>query len=263
MKALDVARTFEEIAPVESGLASDIQARVLGFRYGDPTREVTGVGVSWWMAMEVIEQAIERGFNMLLLHEPDPFRDPISNWYSTYAPGTCPINLKRQRLLLEHNISVYTAHSNWDKQPDVGMQPTFAKALGLTDEICRDKVVGIYRIEPVTFAELIEKVKAATGMKHLRVQGPRDRIIKTVALGFGSMGDGIDPILRNGADAGIFGQLREKSFMYVREADRCVIETSHVVSESIGFGSVVGCLKAKMPELNIEFLDIPFGYDWA
>jgi len=35
------------------------------------------------------------------------------------------------------------------------MQPTFAKALGLTDEIKRDAAVGIYRIQPMPFSDLI------------------------------------------------------------------------------------------------------------
>ena len=263
MKAKEVSKLFEETAPISMGLQSDRDRRVLGFRFGDPDVEVTGLGVAWYMAMEVIEQAIDQEINMLLIHEPHLFYDNYSSWHSTLMQETNPVNLRKKRLLIENNICVYTAHSNWDLQKDVGMQPTFAKALGLTDEIRRDTSVGVYRVQPMTFTELIDKVKSATGLKHMRVQGDPEKLIKTVAVGFGDMGFVTDAILANHADAGIFGELGEFSFIMARESDTPIIETTHLVSESIGFRSVVDIMREKLPEMKIEFLEVPFAYNWV
>jgi len=263
MKAREIADLFEKIAPVESGLQSDRDRRVLGFRFGNPEIEVTGVGVAWYLAMEVIEQSVKRGLNLLLIHEPGLFYENSAPWHTTLLPDTNPVNLKKKQLLIENNICVYTAHSNWDLQKHVGNQPTFAKALGLTKEIKRDIAVGVYQVQPMTFSDLIEKVKTATGLKHMRVQGDRDKLIKTVAVGFGNMGFVVDAILANHADAGIFGELGEFSFIAAREANVPIIETTHLVSESIGFHSVADVMKERLPEMKIECLEVPFAYEWV
>jgi len=263
MKAKEICELFEEIAPIEIGLQSDRDRRVLGFRFGNPEIDVTGVGVAWFMAMEVIEQAIKSNLNLLLIHEPGLFYDNSSPWYTCLLQETNPVNLRKKQLLIGNDICVYTAHSNWDLQRNIGMQPTFAKALGLTDEIKRDIAVGIYRVQTMPFSDLIDKVKAATGLKHMRVQGDPNKLITTVAVGFGNMGFVTDAITANNADAGIFGELGEFSFIAAREAGLPIIETTHLVSESIGFHSVVDAMKEKLPDMKIEFLEVPFAYKWV
>ena len=59
MKASEVSALFETVAPIESGLQTDRDRRVLGFRFGRPDVEVKGIGVAWFLATEVIEQAAE------------------------------------------------------------------------------------------------------------------------------------------------------------------------------------------------------------
>ena len=263
LRAKEIADIFEQTTPVESGFLSDRKRRVLGFRFGNPEIIIKGVGVAWYLSIEVIEQAIKRSLNLLLIHEPDLFYEDKSPWYTTLLPETSTVNLKKKQLLIENNICVYTAHSNWDLQKQVGNQPTFAKALGLTEEIKRDIAVGVYRIQPMTFSDLIHKVKTATGLKHVRVQGDQNKLIKTVAVGFGNLGLAVDAILVNHADAGIFGELCEFSFIAAREANVAIIETTHLVSESIGFHSVVDVMKERVPEIKFEFLEVPFAYEWV
>ncbi len=262
MQAKEIAVVFEEIAPVESGVQSDRERRLLGFRFGNPEIDVTGVGVAWYLAMEVIEQSIKRGLNLLLIHEPRLFYENNTPYHTCLLPEINPVNLKKKQLLIENDICVYTAHTNWDFQESVGMQPTFAKALGLTKEIKRDIAVGVYRVQTMPFSDLINKVKTAIGLKHMRVQGDRDKLITTIAVGFGDMGFAIDAVLANYADAGIFGELHEFSFIAARESKIAIIETTHLVSESIGFRSVVDVLKEKLPGMRIKFLEVPFGYEW-
>jgi len=60
MKAKEICASFEEIAPIEIGLQSDRDRRVLGFRFGNPEIDVTGVGFAWFMAMEVIMRVFMR-----------------------------------------------------------------------------------------------------------------------------------------------------------------------------------------------------------
>ena len=262
MKATEIARLFEEVAPVEIGLQSDRDARLLGFRFGDPNIEVVGLGVAWYLSIEVINEAIDKGLNLLLIHEPHLFYDNRSPWHTCLVPETNPVNLAKKRLLIENGSCVYTAHSNWDLQRTVGMQPTFAKALGFTEEIKRDVGVGIYKVDRIPFSDLASMVKRRLGLKYMRVQGDPGKCIETVALGFGGMGFVVDAILANRADAGIFGELEDFSFIAARESNVGLIETTHLVSESIGFRSVVDVMRERLPGIPVEFLEVPFAYEW-
>ena len=263
MKAIEIGTLFEQVAPIESGLQLDRDRRTLGFRFGSPDIEVAGLGVAWCLSMEVIMAAIEKGLNLLLTHEPQLFYANDSPWYTCLLSETYQVNLKKKQLLIENDICVYTAHSNWDLQKSVGMQPTFARALGFSHEIKRDIAVGVYEIDEMTFSDLISMVKSATGLEHMRVQGDFDKRIRTVAVGFGGMQLAVDAILANHADAGIFGELSEFAFIAARESDVGLIETTHLVSESIGFKSVVDVMKEKLPALRVEFLEVPFAYKWV
>jgi putative NIF3 family GTP cyclohydrolase 1 type 2 len=276
MKAREVADVFEQIAPVSSGIAADLDSNFLGFRFGNPDVEVTGVGVAWWMSEEVVEAAVAKRLNLLLCHEPELFRWYKSPWHTNRLPETMPYNLRKMKRLLDHDICVYTAHSNWDLQKEVGMEPTLAKALGFKEQIRRDVAVGIYRVGPMSFGQLITHVKtrmklemvgqtflsapnSQTGMSAplLRVQGDPEMEVKTVVLGFGSIASEVEAIVANHCDAGIFGELREWSFIFARESRVGIIETGHCASESIGFRSVVVEMQKRLPGVRFEFLEIP------
>jgi putative NIF3 family GTP cyclohydrolase 1 type 2 len=143
------------------------------------------------------------------------------------------------------------------------MGPTLAKVLGFTDLIHKDVCIGVYGVGPMSFADLVEQVKKRMNLESVRVQGDEDRRVETVVLGWGSMGSEVEAIVANGADAGIFGELREWSFLFAREAGVGIIETTHLVSESLGARGMVEEMQRRLPRLKIEFLETPFPYRLA
>jgi putative NIF3 family GTP cyclohydrolase 1 type 2 len=173
---------------------------------------------------------------------------------------TMPSNVRKMRLLLDHDMCVYTAHTNWDLQLEVGMGPTLARMLGFGKRLKWDGCVGIYELEDMTFGRLVKHVKSRMGISHVRVWGGDDMPVRKLALGFGSLGSEVEAIVANGADAGIFGELREWAFLAARESGVGIIETTHLVSESIGFRAVVTEMSRLLPDVKFQFLDIPFPY---
>ena len=216
MKATDIAAVFEQIAPIELGIPEDRAAGNLGFRFGDRHTEVKGVGVAWWLGREVVEAAVERGLNMLIIHEPELFRHWNSPFHTNMQPMTQPYNLHKARLLADHGIVVYTAHTNWDLQPEFGMGATLAKRLGFDDLVKRDIGVGVFRLRDMTLGRLVEHVKRRMKLPHVRAAGDDAMAVRTVVLGFGSIGSELEAVLVNDADAGIFGELREWPFLQAR-----------------------------------------------
>jgi putative NIF3 family GTP cyclohydrolase 1 type 2 len=260
MKASEIASVFETIAPIESGIADDRAALNLGFAFGDRDIEVAGVGVAWWLSQEVVEQAIAKGLNFLICHEPQLFRFWASPLHTNMRAETMPCNLRKMKLLLDHNMCVYTAHTNWDLQFEVGMGPTLARTLGFDKRLKWDGCVGIYEVNEMTFGKLVAHVKSRMGLSHVRIAGDDDMPVRKVALGFGAIGSETEAIVANGADAGIFGELREWAFLSARESGVGIIETTHLVSESIGFGPVVTEMSRLVPNVKFQFLEIPFPY---
>ena len=62
MKAGEVAKKIESIAPISSGMAGD----ELGFVFGNSDVEVRGVAVCWSPTLDVILQVEKLGCNMIL-----------------------------------------------------------------------------------------------------------------------------------------------------------------------------------------------------
>jgi len=58
--ARDVADVFEQIAPLDSGIEGD----QLGFLFGDPDREVSGLGCCWNVHTGSIEAAVAQGLDL-------------------------------------------------------------------------------------------------------------------------------------------------------------------------------------------------------
>ena len=77
MTAREFATIFEGIATLDSGVPGD----ELGFVWGDPDIEVTGVGCMWCLQTESIEQCVEHRFNLIISHERSWLPVQDSPWY--------------------------------------------------------------------------------------------------------------------------------------------------------------------------------------
>ena len=81
-----------------------------GFLVGDLEKEITGVLVALDVTPEVIEEAVEKGFNLIVSHHPLIFSGlkRITGGDSTGRMVT---------RLLQKEIAVYAAHTNLDNLP--------------------------------------------------------------------------------------------------------------------------------------------------
>ncbi len=108
--ARQVAKVFEGIAPLNSGIRRDER----GFLFGDQRQQVTGVGCMWSVDLRSIGTCVQQGLNFILCHETPWLPEQKSPWYE--GPGRKEIfsNCARRNLLEQHGIVVYRSHSNWD-----------------------------------------------------------------------------------------------------------------------------------------------------
>lgn len=118
-----------------------------GLQWGDDSETVKGVIVSLDVTMDVINEAIDCGCNLIIAHHPlifGPLKQVRKN-------GT-----EVERLAyhcIQNSIAVYAAHTNWDKVAQ-GVSWVMAKRIGLLNEeilqpekdgLCNLKVMGTPR----------------------------------------------------------------------------------------------------------------------
>lgn len=97
-----------------------------GVQCGDVSQEVTGVLVCFEMSMQVIEEAIAQGANLVISHHPLMLKRGICKIQPTDRVGEMICKA------LEHKMVLYSMHTNIDSAQGGG-NDAFADMLGLTD----------------------------------------------------------------------------------------------------------------------------------
>lgn len=223
----DIARAIEQMAPLRWQEGYDNA----GIQVGDPEAVVTGVLLCTDVTMAVIDEAIARGFNMVVSHHPLIFhglkklagRDSIERMVAH---------------AIKHGINIYSAHTNMDNAP-AGVSHHMAEKLGLTDvEVleARDDngvttgsgVIGY--ILPKPMMDFLKEVKEAFGVQAVRYSGDTSGDVYRVALCGGAGAFLIDRARQVGADIYVTGDVKYHDFF---KADEGIViaDIGHYESE--------------------------------
>jgi putative NIF3 family GTP cyclohydrolase 1 type 2 len=253
----DIARVFEELAPVASGLEGD----ELGFVYGDPDGVVTGVGCVWNVQTQSIAAAVEQRLNLLICHEGLWLPAQTSPWYDGPAEREIFSNRRRRELLERHRIMVYRSHSNWDALRGDGVPDQALAAMKLPDltEIARRKFFSVQALPTaIAVEELKQRVSDGLGFHGCRIFGdPRKRVRRFAFLigGFGENQWHMPQVAGElGAEAIILGEMSEFIVIACLEMGLPVIETTHGVSEIPAIKRQAEMLSARLPGLPVRYV---------
>lgn len=186
-----------------------------GLQMGDPSQEVHKMMIALDCDLRTIEEAISQGCDLLVTHHPFLFKK-LNLDVSTYV-GKCI------QLALTHHLVVYSSHTPLDK---VSMNYWLGEAIGLKD-LENFEASGIAKkghfSAPITFDELIARVKKAYDLKTVHVAGNRDKIYSVGICG----GSGTDLIPLCDADCFITGDLKYHTGEEATIYDRLFIDIGH------------------------------------
>jgi dinuclear metal center YbgI/SA1388 family protein len=124
MKIKEITQYLETIAPPQYQEAYDNS----GLLIGDPNTEITGVLVSLDCIETIIDEAIERGCNLVVAHHPIVFKGLKRFTGKDYVERTVIKALK-------NDIAIYAIHTNLDNVLHSGVNGRICERLGLTN--CR------------------------------------------------------------------------------------------------------------------------------
>jgi dinuclear metal center YbgI/SA1388 family protein len=205
-----------------------------------------------------IRAAADAGANLLLVH------------HGLFWGGVQPLRgafLRRVRLLLDHQIGVYSSHLPLDMHAELGNNALLAREMGLvpTTGFARYKTVdiGVAGTSDVPTAELVARATqfARAHGHEVRTAGPVDeKVTRRWAICTGA-GAGQDT-LREAADAGrdtlIVGEGPHWTAIEAEEAGITIIYAGHYATETLGVRALATHV-ASVFDLPWLFADAPTG----
>lgn len=245
MLVKDVVNYLEKRFP--KSLALDFDEKRIGLVIGSYNIEVKNILLTLDLNLEVVEEAIEKNVNLIISHHPYLF-DPLYKIEFDSPKG------KVIRKMFEHNISLYSMHTNLDAGIG-GVNDCLAKKLFLSEikvinnEIAKGNLLRYGKIESQTVGEYALKIKNSLNLSGLRVYGDLNKVIKTVGVvgGSGAHDDDIYNAINVGCDCYVTGEVKLNNAQYAKDLDLVIIEVKHGVEKEVLYP-----LKEEMNQ-NLEF----------
>ena len=223
----------------------------VGLVAGHPAAEVTKILFAVDPTLEVIEEAVDWGAELLITHHPLLLRGVTS------VAANTPKG-KAVHRLIETGTALLTVHTNGDSAVG-GVSDVLADALGLQDVVPLTPAAnglpeeGIGRVGDLADVETLGDFAARvfgilpSVAGGVRVSGDRDGLVRRVAL-CGGAGDSLfDQVRANHADVYLTADLRHHPASEAREAavnDRpYLIDVSHFASEWLWLPAAADALR--------------------
>lgn len=155
MKIKDITTYLEAMAPLGYQESYDNSGLIVG----EPSKEVTGVLISLDCTEEVVDEAILKGYNLIISHHPIVFKGLKRFNNNNYVERTI---IKA----IQHNIALYAIHTNLDNVIG-GVSSKIAEKLGLENQAILSPKSGLLKklvvYVPRTHVEIVRKALFEAG----------------------------------------------------------------------------------------------------
>jgi dinuclear metal center YbgI/SA1388 family protein len=214
--------------------------------------KISRIGAAVDSGIRTIEDAIERKVDLLLVH------------HGLFWRGTQPIvgpEMRKLRLLIEHNIAIYSAHLPLDLHPVAGNNILLFRAMGFSKPrpffFEKDQYLGLQTRTQIARTKLVERLQnVLSGNVHLCAGGPD--ICRRIGIVTGGAGAEIERAAREGVDTFITGEGPHWSYISAEDLGVNILYGGHYATEMFGVKALADHLSRKF-KLPWEFLDHPTG----
>lgn len=248
MRCDEIMKYLEELAPGEYACSWDNT----GLLAGRSKKEVKKILVALDVTDAVAELAVREGADMLLTHHPLIF-SPLKRVNDLDFIGARIVKL------LQHDISYYAMHTNFDSAPgcmaDLASKlmelknPRVLEHMGETVDGCAYGIgrTGVLPV-PMSVKELAEKVKAAFGLAFVTVYGMETagKPVTNIAVSPGSGKSMIPFALEAGAEVLITGDIGHHEGIDAVAGGLVVMDAGHYGLEHIFVDFMVSYIEKRM-----------------
>lgn len=222
----------------------------------NPNQTVKGIATSFTSTMEVLEKAVAKGLNMVIVHEPTFYN------HEDKREGLEGTVFNNKAAFLEKNgMVVMRFHDHWHARRPDGIQVGMVATLGW--EKFRDgENPRRFAFAPASLESFAGNIAKNMGIQTMRVIGDRKQQIRNVVLspGYATLQGVMRTLERDDVDALVIGEAREwEGVEYARDAVRmgrkkALIILGHAMSEDGGMKECANWLKTFIPEVPVEFI---------
>lgn len=241
MNAVEIIRYFESKYPVELAYEWDN----CGLQIGTLNQKVTKVLVTLDVTKEVVKEAIKQKVDLIISHHPLMFK-PMQNIVFDSPRGWIVKNL------IQHNITCYSAHTNFD-QAEGGMNDVLAEKLGVLEPMLLDEEYNIGRfgtIPKVSMEEFILSIKKTFNLEAVKVVGNTDKSVETIAISGGSGSHHMYAAKKRNCDVYLTGDITYHTALDAVQLGITLIDVGHHVE--------VVFVKKVIDDLAQNFSEIQF-----
>ncbi|NJD03121.1 MAG: hypothetical protein FIA99_11135 [Ruminiclostridium sp.] len=232
---------------------------------GNPEKEIKTVLVTWISDFRSIKAAVERGFDLLITHEPTfwTHSNEVNRLNSLEDRSFMKkAGMIKKKYIDESCLVIMRIHDIWDAFPEYGINYSWARFLGLGEKpaiISSDGYQLRYDIEPCTldaFAGRIAGRTAELGEPMVQVIGEGSRIVSKIGLGAGYIST-VPVALEMQCETSILcddGSLYWSDIQCALDMDYPIIRVNHGTSEEPGIISLTRYLNENYPQIKAEHL---------
>ena len=213
---------------------------------------VTKIGATVDATLATIRKAVASRVDLLLVHH--------GLFWAPSHPWTGP-RYQMLRLLLDHNLALYSSHLPLDAHPKLGNNAQLAAALGLRQPkpFFEEKgcAIGLQFRAAITRNELERRLHHALGSKPLLIPGGPSKC-ERIGIVTGGAGDELRKAHSEGVDTFITGEGRHWTYALAEELRLNVFYGGHYATETFGVKALAAHLSQKL-NLPSQFIDHPTG----
>ena len=213
---------------------------------------VTRIAAAVDASTATITRAVALGANFLVVHH-GLFWGPSHPWVGK--------RYQLLKLLLEHDLAVYSSHLPLDAHPQLGNNVQLAKALGLTQLkpffFEKGQPIGLQTRTRISRENLGQRLEQVLGLKPKLIPGGPP-LCRKIGIVTGGAGDELKKAHEEGVDTFITGEGRHWTYALAEEIGINVFYGGHYATETFGVKALSGLLSRKF-NLPWEFIDHPTG----
>ncbi len=250
MLAKDIAAVIEELAPLKYQENWDNA----GFCVGSPEAEVTGALLCVDVTPEILDEAIARGFNMVISHHPVIFHGLKKLTGASFTERVVAQAVK-------NNLVLYAAHTNLDNVPH-GVNWALAAKLGLQEITLLQPgnapeagsgAIGALPA-PMPVEQWLAHLKHTFSLPVIRHSRWHTAKVQRIALCGGSGAFLMGAAIAAGADCFVSAEFKYNHFFDVQN-QLIIADIGHYESEKCVLTIFFNLLTKKMPNFALQIAE--------
>ncbi|WP_372949379.1 Nif3-like dinuclear metal center hexameric protein [Mariniphaga sp.] len=228
------------------------------FKAGNPKSELTGIAVCMFADMQVLKEAVEKGCNFIITHEP-VFYNHLDQ---TESFQNDPVFLEKKEFIEKNGLVIFRFHDHIHKTEPDGISVGMIQKL----ELNRFAVNGsqtFFQVPEKTLKDYANELKQKFNMENIRVIGNSELKFTKLAFMAGAPGGQrhIQMLRNDDVEVIIAGEAPEwETYLYANDAvqqdkNKAVIFLGHIKSEEAGMEYCAEWLREFVVEVPIHFIE--------